>query len=329
MFVPQISVIIPVYKAESYLHRCVDSILAQTFTDFEVLLIDDGSPDKSGEICDVYARRDSRVRVIHKENGGVSSARQCGIDNARGEYTIHADPDDWVEPTMLEELYSKAREDDADIVICDFIYEKQRGKLYCKQKPSILSAKGVLVDLFSQRLHGSCWNKLVRSCFCDKIDFPKNVNLWEDLWFNCDLLLHVSRVSYLPRAFYHYDLFSNGNSIVRTVSKDLVNAQIAFCKSFEEKVGDDILLKKALQVSMAKTKELMFSSCLYSLEEIVETFQVINLEYITKRPRFQLLSHIPFCLYLTLIGRWNLANRIHRLLEFSVKPILRKIMLKG
>ncbi len=81
---PKISVIVPVYKAEKYLHRCVDSILAQTFTDFEVLLIDDGSPDRSGDICDEYAKKDSRVRVFHKENGGVSSARQYGIDNAQG-----------------------------------------------------------------------------------------------------------------------------------------------------------------------------------------------------------------------------------------------------
>ena len=83
---PKISVIVPVYKAEAYLHRCVDSLLAQTFTDFEVLLVDDGSPDRSGEICDEYARKDRRVRVFHKENGGVSSARNMGLDNARGEY---------------------------------------------------------------------------------------------------------------------------------------------------------------------------------------------------------------------------------------------------
>lgn len=109
MNMPKVSIIVPVYKAEGYLHRCVDSILAQTFTDWELLLIDDGSPDRSGEICDEYAQKDSRVRVIHKENGGVSSARQRGQDEACGEYTIHVDPDDWVEPTMLEELYQKPK----------------------------------------------------------------------------------------------------------------------------------------------------------------------------------------------------------------------------
>lgn len=98
---PKISVIVPVYKAEKYLHRCVDSILAQTFTDFEVLLIDDGSPDRSGEICDEYAKKDSRVRVFHKENGGVSSARNLGLENAVGEWIWFVDSDDTVEANAL------------------------------------------------------------------------------------------------------------------------------------------------------------------------------------------------------------------------------------
>ena len=124
---PKISVIVPVYKAEKYLHRCVDSIIAQTFTDWELLLVDDGSPDKSGEICDGYSRHDGRIMVYHKNNGGVSTARQTGIDKAIGDYTIHVDPDDWIEPTMLEELYHKATDNNADMVICDFVFEYKSG----------------------------------------------------------------------------------------------------------------------------------------------------------------------------------------------------------
>ena len=97
---PKISVIVPVYNTEKYLHRCVDSILAQTFTDFELLLVNDGSPDKSGEICDEYAQKDTRVRVFHKENGGVSSARNLGLENAQGKWITYVDGDDWIEPTM-------------------------------------------------------------------------------------------------------------------------------------------------------------------------------------------------------------------------------------
>ena len=212
---PAISVIVPVYMAEVYLHRCVDSLLAQTFQDFEILLIDDGSPDKSGEICDRYAQKDSRVRVFHKDNGGVSSARQCGIDNAYGEYTIHADPDDWVELNMLEALYSKAKNEDADIVICDY-YEDRKDRIALRKiNIESLSPLILLDKLLQQELHGATWNKLIRrSCYGKyNIKFPDNIIRWEDLFVICNILLHPVKVAYLPQAFYHYDLTINANSI--------------------------------------------------------------------------------------------------------------------
>ena len=112
-----ISVIVPVYKAEKYLRRCIDSILAQTYTDFELLLIDDGSPDRSGEICDEYAKQDSRVRVFHKPNGGVSSARNMGLDNARGEWITFVDADDYIHSDFLKEY---SRYEDVDLVVGSF-----------------------------------------------------------------------------------------------------------------------------------------------------------------------------------------------------------------
>ena len=226
---PAISVIVPVYKAEKYLHRCVDTLLAQTFQDFEVLLIDDGSPDKSGEICDDYAKKDFRVRVFHKENGGVSSARQCGIDNAQGEYTIHTDPDDWVEPEMLETLYKKAKEDDADMVICDY-YEYVDGcNQYINQCPSSLNHIMVLKDLF-RFLHGSLCNKLIRKELFDRYDvkFPLGVNYSEDLYICIVLLQNPINVVYLSNAFYHYDRMINNNSITLHDRKDWYNKMKSF-----------------------------------------------------------------------------------------------------
>ncbi|MEE3484343.1 MAG: glycosyltransferase [Bacteroidales bacterium] len=217
MKTPAISVIVPVYKAENYLHRCVDSILAQTFTDFEVLLVDDGSPDRSGEICDEYAQKDDRVRVFHKENGGVSSARNVGIDNALGEYTIHADPDDWVEPNMLEELYKKAQEEDADMVFCDFYMNKPLKQTYKSQYPTSLYDIQLLRKDFINKLHGSTCNKLIRAkCYKQQnIRFNESIAFCEDKLFILEILKHINRVSYMNQAFYHYDLSTNENSLAK------------------------------------------------------------------------------------------------------------------
>lgn len=217
---PLISIVVPVYKAEEYLHKCVDSLLSQTLSNFEILLVDDGSPDKSGELCDKYAQRDSRIRVFHKKNGGVSSARQWGMDNALGEYYIHADPDDWVEPNMLEELYKHARETLADMVICDYwIDYNSKIKRYKKEQPSNLDSRIVLKELFVS-LSNSCCNKLVRLSTYRNLNvmFPLELTSGEDMYVNVALLKGNIKVAYLPKAFYHYMQNVNDNSIMRNYS---------------------------------------------------------------------------------------------------------------
>lgn len=215
----KISVIVAVYKAEAYLHRCVDSLLAQTFTDFEILLIDDGSPDRSGEICDEYARRDARIRVFHKANEGVGATRRFGIDHACGEYSIHADPDDWAEPAMLEELYRKAKETDADMVICDYYVDFPNKTIYRKQEPASLDHYQLMKELF-QRLHAGLWNKLIKStCYKTRdVHFIKGINYREDLLVNIQILKQETKVAYLPKAFYHYDQIINSGSISRNIT---------------------------------------------------------------------------------------------------------------
>ena len=243
MFI-KISLIVPVYKAEHYLRRCVDSLLAQTFSDYEILLVDDGSPDASGTMCDEYARQDSRIRSYHKENGGVSSARQFGIEHARGEYIIHADPDDWVEPNMLAELYAKAKETDADMVICDF-YNHERGKIsLVSQKPSSLQSETVLCELF-YRLHGSCCNKLVRrACFDNfHVSYPLDLSYCEDLYVNACLLSKNIEVSYLPKAFYHYDQDINANSLVHRPVKFVLSQGTVFAERLKQKLPSHLFSK--------------------------------------------------------------------------------------
>lgn len=227
-----VSVIVAVYQAEAYLHRCVDSILSQTFSDFELLLIDDGSTDKSGEICDEYAKKDSRVRVIYKPNEGLSATRQVGIDHAVGEYTIHCDPDDWMEPDMLSMLYSKAKESDADIVMCDVMLEYKDHSVLCRQYISDLCHKSLLNNIYDP-LSASVCNKLVRStCYKDYgVEYSKEITYAEDLFALLQLLVHPVRVEYVNSPLYHYDKYSNPYSIMRTTSVERIVRSIEYMES--------------------------------------------------------------------------------------------------
>lgn len=225
---PLISIISPVYNAEPYIKKCLNSILTQTFQDWELILIDDGSSDRSGIICDEYAAKDSRIVVIHKENGGVSAARQTGLDIAKGEFIIHIDPDDWVESTMLQELYEKAISEDADVVICDYYVDTNDKSFVVKQEPSSLDAKTILKELF-QQLHGSCCNKLAKRVYYNKfeIHFPIGLNYCEDLLTWIQMFQHDElRIAYLPRAFYHY--VQHTNSITHAYTRATFKARQQF-----------------------------------------------------------------------------------------------------
>lgn len=277
---PKVSVIVPVYKAENYIRRCLDSLLAQTMPDFELLLIDDGSPDRSGAICDEYAEKDSRIRVFHKENGGVASARQMGIENAIGEYSIHCDPDDWAEPDMLEELYAKAKETDADMVICDFYENRQAGQRYVSQHIPNMHHSSVLEHLVAGTLHGSTWNKLIRNCLYRKysVKFPLQMTYCEDLFVVCSLLQHAIKVAYLPNAFYHYDMTVNVNSLsatARPLSKEAVDSLIYFTDYFSDNISFD-RYKDAIECRMCYTKTIMWYSQYYPRRYFVNKYEAIN-----------------------------------------------------
>ena len=214
----KISIIVAVYNAEDFLKRCLDSIIRQTFSDFEVLLIDDGSTDNSGAICDDYASADSRFRVFHKENGGVGSARQMGLDYACGDYVIHMDSDDWAVPDMLKKLYDFAIGSKADVVICDF-YRDRAGKSQISiQKPSGPGASASLRDMYT----GFCgpFNKFVkRECILKYgVSFPEGIRFMEDGNFFAQLFSNPVSISYLPEAFYHYDMDINPVSTNNNIS---------------------------------------------------------------------------------------------------------------
>lgn len=208
---PKISVIVPVYKAENYLHRCVDSLLAQTFQDFEILLIDDGSPDRSGEICDEYARKDKRVRVFHKENGGVSSARNVGLDHARGEWICFVDSDDWVGRTYLKSLYIDALNNHAELVVHGYVMLTIDGKKIQFESYSnrLYKLENGLYDMFvEQNLYyrGSPCSKLYKRFLLVEhgIKFDTDVHYGEDLCFVLDYLSVIQLVYFSSESSYYY-----------------------------------------------------------------------------------------------------------------------------
>ncbi|SET11484.1 glycosyltransferase family 2 protein [Prevotella sp. kh1p2] len=249
-----VSVIVPIYNAESSLALCLESLVGQTFTDFEVLMIDDGSPDNCGKIIDECASKYPHFKAFHKKNGGVSSARQFGIDHAQGEYTIHVDPDDWVEPTMLEELYKKAKDTDADMVICDFFENSYKGQKINKQKPSSLDHLVVLKELFST-IHGSTCNKLIRlSCYQKHdIHFPNELSFCEDQYVVAALLKSNLKVSYLNKAFYHYVRVLNQNSLSKRYTNATLEEDWKARNLFYELLkgtgfDDDVYNKKTIDV---------------------------------------------------------------------------------
>lgn len=251
---PKISIISPVYNAERYIVKCLDSILVQTFQDWELILIDDGSLDGSGIICDEYAAKDSRIVVVHKMNGGVSAARQTGLDIATGEYVIHIDPDDWVESTMLQELYEKADAEEADVVICDYYVTTDRKNIRSIQKPSKLEARIVLRELF-QQLHGSCCNKLIKRVYYNKFDihFPKDLNYCEDLLTWVQMFQHDElKITYLPKAFYHY--VQHENSITHAYTYDTFKVRQQYQYLLEK-----CLSGKAYSYEIRKSKLSVFS----------------------------------------------------------------------
>ncbi len=204
----QISVIVPVYNVENYIRECLDSIMAQTVSSFELILIDDGSTDDSGRICDEYAQQDERIRVIHKENGGLSSARNSGLDMATGDYVCFIDSDDIVQPDYLEKLHDSIIQHKSDLVICDI--EDQRLANWSSEPATIeggtsKDARRWLYDQHSREyvLMVVAWNKLYSKELFDGLRFPLG-RLHEDEFMIGPILKKANKISFVPEKLYVY-----------------------------------------------------------------------------------------------------------------------------
>lgn len=230
---PVISIIVPVYKVEKVLSRCIDSILNQTFTKFELILVDDGSPDTCPKICDEYAIKDSRIKVIHQKNLGVSVARNSGLDIARGDFIGFVDSDDWIEPNTYEIAYNTAIEKQADIVQWDFIFDYETGKSVEKR----IGKEGTFdISIDSSFFSGSMCHKLISKEIIDSayIRFPIGLKYAEDRCFGVDCFLTAKKTYHISKFLYHYCI--NNNSASFSISRDTILKDVLYVKELEKKI---------------------------------------------------------------------------------------------
>lgn len=274
---PAVSIIVPVYKSEAYLPRCIDSILAQTFADFELILIDDGSPDACGAICDEYATRDDRIRVVHKENGGVSSARNAGLDIAVGTYIAFVDSDDTVSDKYIEELMQWRQ---YDYVTAGYTWQDHLSNWHVRTFEEANTTIDVIRMLPSKYLgkyyFGSPWATLMKRALIEEnsLRFDTSIHSGEDTLFIVSYLNYASSVKIAPHCGYYYHYYST--SLVNSTHKKYWKWKIAVERAFLEffcNAGDMeyvFLLNREFELLMNLIARYESSGFSIELKEIFE-----------------------------------------------------------
>lgn len=204
----KVSLIVPVYNVENYVCKCIESILEQTYTNIEILLIDDGSIDESGKICDEYARIDSKIKVFHiTNNGGVSNARNFGIERAQGSYLMFVDADDFMEKEMVEKMIANIK--DSEMVICGYweVFKNVNKKHSVIKNENFINSENAINRTFERDSYGGyLWNKLFITSIVkeNNIQFESNIHMCEDLLFVIKYMIHCKKINVIPECLYYY-----------------------------------------------------------------------------------------------------------------------------
>lgn len=271
----EVSIIVPVYNVEQYLRTCLDSILHQTFQDFELILVDDGSTDQSGYICDEYAINHNCIIVRHKKNAGPNAARIDGIKLAEGQFITFIDSDDWIEPQHIEQLVNSLKEKNADIVQCDYYINKDNEQTYVKNEPSSYDTKDLILQFLHGTIHAGLPLKLIRKelFLSESFEFPK-ADFNEDLHMSISLLMNAKKFIYVPSSTYHYRM--NANSITNTRTKESrLKKYKEFVSNMEDiynrlQLSNDKEIKIALLKRVNGYKRELLKGCDYQKNEINE-----------------------------------------------------------
>lgn len=234
-----ISVIVPIYKVEEYLKKCVDSIINQTYKNLEIILVDDGSPDNCGKICDFYSIKDHRIRVIHKKNGGLSAARNVALDVASGAYITFIDSDDYIEENYISYLYNLAKKNNADISICEYLYITEEDKVINHPRNDgkiiVMDQEKALYELLNSKLYSnSAWGKLYKKECFSGVRYPCG-KLYEDVPTTYKTFLKCEKIVYGAKALYYY-LYRESAISKQSFSKERLDAVF-----FAEKMTAEIV----------------------------------------------------------------------------------------
>ncbi len=239
-----ISIVVPVYKSEKTLGKCLESLMNQTYPEIEVICVVDGSPDQCGEICDSYAEKDSRIKVIKRENGGVSSARNRGIEEAAGEYLMFVDSDDTVEPAYCEKMWDAHQKTKADLILCGFHHwYVGRDVEKSPSNPGIYavdSYEAEFLRLYQEGFLNMPWNKLFRKELAGRFD--TSLSLGEDLLFNLAYLEQCQKIAVIPDCLIHYIQEENGNTLSTKKRNDKLEIALKVCDGVQvyyEKISKD------------------------------------------------------------------------------------------
>lgn len=304
------------------MRKCLNSILAQTFLNYECLLIDDGSKDGSPAICDEYSARDPRFTAFHKPNGGLSDARNYGLERAKGEYTIFFDPDDWVEADCLKDMYAKAMETDADMVMCDLYYNDKYSESYSKQEPQALDHYSVLEDVVSDRVQGFTVIKLIRRTLYQQygLQYPVGMYGCEDQYTMCKLLKNDIIITYLPKAYYHYMHYGQ-DSLSRhydetTYQHDLLVRQ-KFCDVLSDTPYEQLAYDSKSRWILYRA--FMYGRNLFSSKRFVSLFSSYQQNSDRVNPRY-----IHFFYYLAFAGYYHLSRNAFEVL-FQIKQLVKQV----
>ena len=287
---PKISIIVPVYKVEPYLGTCLESVLSQTYQNLEIILVDDGSPDQCGTICDQYALKDNRIRVIHQENQGLSGARNSGIDLVTGEYITFIDSDDFIDICMIE-LMVEQLDDMTDIVACGTVYCDESGQKLSEEKNSqlaIFEFKEQMVQFFKNKNYTTtAWGKLYSRKLFESIRYPVG-KYHEDVFTTYQLVALSRRTVLLNRSFYWYRQVAS-SIIHQSFSLKHLDSIEASLQRYEFMKSYDLQLSKIAEGSIVY-------SCCRCMEKMVQAdyYDEITEQYICNMIRKHLFSFLCF-----------------------------------